>query len=285
MHRVAVEGFWIDERPVTVGQFRRFVKDTGYVTLAERPLDPALYPGADPELLVPGRAGVPAHARTGRPVRRPQLVVLHAGRLLVAPRGPRERHLHARAPPGHAGRLRGRRGLRGVGGQGAPDRGGVGVRGARRPRGQGVRVGRRARAGRGDAGELLAGRVPVAEPAARRLRRHLAGRRLPGQRLRPLRHDRQRVGVDGRPLHRDPRARSRRAAGRRRRTRRSRAASSRAARTCARRTTACASGPPRARARRSTRPPATSASAASSGTAEPWPTRSGRCCRWASASR
>ena len=54
VHRVAVKGFWIDERPVTVGQFRRFVKDTGYVTLAERPLDPALYPGADPDLLVPG---------------------------------------------------------------------------------------------------------------------------------------------------------------------------------------------------------------------------------------
>ena len=54
VHRVAVEGFWIDERPVTVGQFRRFVKDTGYVTLAERPLDPELYPDADPELLVPG---------------------------------------------------------------------------------------------------------------------------------------------------------------------------------------------------------------------------------------
>ena len=35
-------------------QFRRFVKATGYVTLAERPLDPADYPEADPELLVPG---------------------------------------------------------------------------------------------------------------------------------------------------------------------------------------------------------------------------------------
>jgi formylglycine-generating enzyme len=53
-HRVAVEGFWIDARPVTVGQFRRFVADTGYVTVAERPLDPELYPDADPTLLVPG---------------------------------------------------------------------------------------------------------------------------------------------------------------------------------------------------------------------------------------
>jgi sulfatase modifying factor 1 len=54
VRRVAVEGFWIDERPVTVGQFRRFVKQTGYVTVAERPPDPELYPDADPELLVPG---------------------------------------------------------------------------------------------------------------------------------------------------------------------------------------------------------------------------------------
>jgi len=34
--------------------FRRFVRATGYVTVAERPLDPADYPDADPELLVPG---------------------------------------------------------------------------------------------------------------------------------------------------------------------------------------------------------------------------------------
>src|SRR5437660_12156634 len=54
VRRVEVEGFWIDERPVTVGQFRRFVKQTGYVTVAERPLDPKLYPDADPALLVPG---------------------------------------------------------------------------------------------------------------------------------------------------------------------------------------------------------------------------------------
>jgi sulfatase modifying factor 1 len=39
---------------LTNAQFARFVAQTGYVTLAERPLDPALYPGALPELLVPG---------------------------------------------------------------------------------------------------------------------------------------------------------------------------------------------------------------------------------------
>jgi formylglycine-generating enzyme len=51
---VEVDGFWIDAHPVTVAEFRRFVKATGYVTVAERPLDPAQYPDADPDLLQPG---------------------------------------------------------------------------------------------------------------------------------------------------------------------------------------------------------------------------------------
>jgi formylglycine-generating enzyme required for sulfatase activity len=54
VHRVSVDGFWMDEHPVTVAEFRRFVKATGYVTVAERPLDPITYPEADPALLVPG---------------------------------------------------------------------------------------------------------------------------------------------------------------------------------------------------------------------------------------
>jgi sulfatase modifying factor 1 len=54
VQRVTVDGFWMDEHPVTVAEFRRFVKATGYVTVAERPLDPEQYPGAHPDLLVPG---------------------------------------------------------------------------------------------------------------------------------------------------------------------------------------------------------------------------------------
>ena len=54
VHHVHVDGFWMDEHPVTAAEFRRFVRETGYVTVAERPLDPSLYPDADPELLVPG---------------------------------------------------------------------------------------------------------------------------------------------------------------------------------------------------------------------------------------
>ncbi|HEY7013884.1 MAG TPA: formylglycine-generating enzyme family protein [Streptosporangiaceae bacterium] len=56
VRRVEVDGFWMDEHLVTVAEFRRFVKATGYVTVAERPLDPAQYPDADPSLLHPGSA-------------------------------------------------------------------------------------------------------------------------------------------------------------------------------------------------------------------------------------
>ena len=54
VRQVAVDGFWMDDHPVTVAEFRQFVTATGYVTVAERPLDPAEYPDADPSLLHPG---------------------------------------------------------------------------------------------------------------------------------------------------------------------------------------------------------------------------------------
>ena len=54
VHRVSVDGFWMDEHAVTVAEFRRFVRATGHVTVAERPPDPAQYPGAAPDVLVPG---------------------------------------------------------------------------------------------------------------------------------------------------------------------------------------------------------------------------------------
>jgi sulfatase modifying factor 1 len=53
VHRRFVDGFWVDEHAVTNAEFRRFVKATGHVTVAERPPDPADYPGARPETLVP----------------------------------------------------------------------------------------------------------------------------------------------------------------------------------------------------------------------------------------
>ena len=51
-HHVRVDGFWMDESPVTNAQFRRFVEATGYVTVCEDAPDVASYPEADPSMLV-----------------------------------------------------------------------------------------------------------------------------------------------------------------------------------------------------------------------------------------
>ncbi len=134
VHDVAVDGFWIDEHQVTVAEFRRFVKDTGYVTVAERPLDPADYPEAETDLLVPG-------SLVFRPTRGPVDLDDYRnwwhwvpGAQWRQPEGPgsdvtgRDRHPVTHVAYEDVDRLRR------VGGQGAADRGGVGVRRARRPR-------------------------------------------------------------------------------------------------------------------------------------------------------
>jgi formylglycine-generating enzyme required for sulfatase activity len=54
VREVSVDAFWIDRHPVTVAEFRRFTKETGHVTWAERAPEAADYPDADPDLLVPG---------------------------------------------------------------------------------------------------------------------------------------------------------------------------------------------------------------------------------------
>ena len=53
---MALDGFWIDERPVTVAEFRRFVRATDHVTVAERPLDPACIPVRIPTCWSPARS-------------------------------------------------------------------------------------------------------------------------------------------------------------------------------------------------------------------------------------
>jgi formylglycine-generating enzyme required for sulfatase activity len=55
-----VDSFWIDRHEVTNAQFAKFVAATGYVTVAEKPVDPALFAvpkdRIPPELLKPGSA-------------------------------------------------------------------------------------------------------------------------------------------------------------------------------------------------------------------------------------
>lgn len=65
MHRVKVDGFWIDRTPVTNREFLRFVNATSYVTFAEVKPDPKDYPGALPNML---RAGSLVFASPKHPV-------------------------------------------------------------------------------------------------------------------------------------------------------------------------------------------------------------------------
>jgi formylglycine-generating enzyme len=54
IHRVYVDGFFMDKTDVTNAEFARFVKATGYVTIAERKPRAEDFPGAPPENLVAG---------------------------------------------------------------------------------------------------------------------------------------------------------------------------------------------------------------------------------------
>ncbi|MGC1299909.1 MAG: formylglycine-generating enzyme family protein [Alloacidobacterium sp.] len=54
IHRVYVDSFYIDKTDVTNAEFAKFVKATGYVTVAERKPKAEDFPGAPPENLVPG---------------------------------------------------------------------------------------------------------------------------------------------------------------------------------------------------------------------------------------
>jgi formylglycine-generating enzyme required for sulfatase activity len=204
VHAVTVDGFWMDDHPVTVAEFRRFVKATGHVTLAEKPLDPADYPETDPDLLVPGSL---VFHRTPGPVDLDDYRNWWSwvpGAQWRRPEGPgsnldgRERHpvTHVayddavayatwagKALPTEAEwEFAARGGLDGAAyawgdefaPQGPPD------------------------------GEHVAGRVPLAEPAPRQVRADVAGQVIPGERLRPVRRHRQRLGVDVGLLHACP---------------------------------------------------------------------------------
>jgi formylglycine-generating enzyme len=64
IHRVYVDGFFMDKTDVTNAQFAEFVKSTGYVTVAERKPAAGDFPGAPPENLVAGSVvfSLPDHA-------------------------------------------------------------------------------------------------------------------------------------------------------------------------------------------------------------------------------
>src|SRR5437867_16403 len=49
IHRVYVDGFWMDKTELTNEQFEKFTKATGYVTVAERAPRAEDFPGAPPK--------------------------------------------------------------------------------------------------------------------------------------------------------------------------------------------------------------------------------------------
>jgi len=53
-HHVTVDGFWMDQAPVTNERFARFVEATGHMTLAEITPKAEDYPGALPDMLFAG---------------------------------------------------------------------------------------------------------------------------------------------------------------------------------------------------------------------------------------
>ena len=65
IHRVVVDGFWMDATEVTNEQHAQFVKATGYVTVAEQKPTQEEFPTAPPENLI---AGSTVFAPTRQPV-------------------------------------------------------------------------------------------------------------------------------------------------------------------------------------------------------------------------
>ena len=89
VHRVTVDGFWIDRTPVTNRQFKAFVHATGHVTFAEIPPDPKDYPGALPHMMF---AGSLVFTPPNHPVDLRDwgaVVAIHQGRRLAPPYGPK----------------------------------------------------------------------------------------------------------------------------------------------------------------------------------------------------
>ena len=169
VHRVAVDGFWIDRTPVTNRQFKEFVKATGYVTVAEQVPDAKDYPGALPHMLY---AGSLVFQKSSGPVdlRNPGMWwAFVQGANWRHPLGPKQRPVQEGKPPGRAHRLCRRTGLCALGRQGPADRSRVGICGLRRPGRGRICVGPRVRARRQADGQYLAGRVPAPESADRRL--------------------------------------------------------------------------------------------------------------------
>ena len=198
VHRVTVDGFWMDRHPVTNRQFKEFVKGTGHVTVAEITPDPKDYPGVLPHMIYAGSLmfSPPAHPVSLRDF----------SQWWTFAKGADWRH-----PYGPGSNIRGLDDHPVVhvafsdalayakwAGKDLPTeaewefaaRGGLDD--------AEFAWGDEFTPGRPSHGQHLAGRISPPERQCRRLRAHFAGHRIPAERVRPSRHDRQRLGMDGR---------------------------------------------------------------------------------------
>ena len=189
------------DRPlqVTNPQFAPFVEETGYLTVAERPLDPADFPGAPAENLCPARSSSRGRAGPVDLRHLNQWWTWTPGACWRHPEGPAARSPAARitrsstsptrtprrTPPGPGRRCRPRPSgswPRAAASTGAPTPGATS----------------RSRPASGSPTTGTATSPGEPTPGYGTTRRRL----LPGQRLRPPRHGRQRLGVDERLVRR-----------------------------------------------------------------------------------
>ena len=161
VHRVSVDGFWIDRTPVTNRQFKEFVKATGHVTMAEVPPDPTQYPGALPHMLYAGSLVFVPPRRVTDLKDWSQWWTFMKGADWRHPYGPKSNiNVQDNHPVVHIA-YDDAAGLRQMGRQGSADRGRMGIRRARRARRRGVRVGQRAHAGGVHMANIWQGNFPL----------------------------------------------------------------------------------------------------------------------------
>ena len=108
VHLVEVDGFWMDRTPVTNAEFDRFVKATGYVTVAERPLERKGFSRRSERDARAGVGRVHSDIATRSARQSSAVVALHAGRELETSRRARQRCSRSRRSSGRAHRVRGR---------------------------------------------------------------------------------------------------------------------------------------------------------------------------------